>query len=257
MNSTPAQLPAIETQAHAPAPASPMLMLHHALERGQSPEMIERLMDLAERWNAGENRKAFERAMSQAQGAFKPITKSKRVDFTTQRGRTNYAHETLGDIEDAVKDALSANGLSYRWRTDQGEGGITCTCIVTHHDGHAEETTLRAPADQSGSKNGIQAIQSTITYLQRATVKAALGLSSRDELDDDGRAAGAAAAISNAALENIIAKAIDLQVDMAALCKHFAVGDLRELRAEQESDVWAALQKKEAQRAQRNAESQP
>ena len=42
-------------------------------------------------------------------------------------------------------------------------------------------------ADQSGSKNGFQAIGSAVTYLQRYTLKAALGLSA--EVDDDAQSA--------------------------------------------------------------------
>ena len=62
------------------------------------------------------------------------------------------------------------------------------TCIVAHRDGHFEETTLSAGHDQSGNKNSIQAVGSTITYLQRYTLKAALGLAASD--DDDGRSHG-------------------------------------------------------------------
>ena len=50
------------------------------------------------------------------------------------------------------------------------------TCVLSHRDGHFEETTLTAGRDDSGKKNAIQQVGSTITYLQRYTLKAALGL---------------------------------------------------------------------------------
>jgi hypothetical protein len=59
------------------------------------------------------------------------------------------------------------------------------TCIISHRDGYFEETTLSAGRDESGSKNSIQAVGSTLTYLQRMTLKAALGLAAAE--DDDGR----------------------------------------------------------------------
>jgi hypothetical protein len=56
------------------------------------------------------------------------------------------------------------------------------TCILSK-GGYREENSLPGPADTSGSKNPIQAIGSAVTYLERYTLKAALGLSATD--DDD------------------------------------------------------------------------
>ncbi|MEP5450516.1 ERF family protein, partial [Roseibium sp.] len=67
------------------------------------------------------------------------------------------------------------------------QGGVKVTCIIQHRAGHVEETTLMGGADQSGNKNGFQAIGSAVTYLQRYTLKAALGLSA--EVDDDAQSA--------------------------------------------------------------------
>jgi hypothetical protein len=53
--------------------------------------------------------------------------------------------------------------------------------------GHSELTKMTAPSDTSGQKNSIQAIASTITYLQRYTLLAATGLTTKDMPDDDGK----------------------------------------------------------------------
>lgn len=65
---------------------------------------------------------------------------------------------------------------------------VSVTCIISHRDGHSEENTLSASVDTSGNKNHLQAIGSAVTYLQRYSLKAALGLSVAD--DDDAQAAG-------------------------------------------------------------------
>jgi hypothetical protein len=52
--------------------------------------------------------------------------------------------------------------------------------------GHSEETTLKAIPDTSGSKNSIQAIGSTVTYLERYTLLAAMGMAAAG-MDNDGR----------------------------------------------------------------------
>ncbi len=51
--------------------------------------------------------------------------------------------------------------------------------------GHSEEVTLTANADATGAKNDIQALGSTITYLQRYTILTATGLATAD-MDNDG-----------------------------------------------------------------------
>ncbi len=62
--------------------------------------------------------------------------------------------------------------------------------VLSHRDGYSEETTLSAAYDNSGNKNSIQAVGSAMTYLQRYTLKAALGLAVSH--DDDGKAANKA-----------------------------------------------------------------
>jgi hypothetical protein len=82
---------------------------------------------------------------------------------------------------------LSTHGISYRFRTKVEDKMIVVTCILSK-GGYREENSLPGPADTSGSKNPIQAIGSTVTYLERITLKAALGLSATD--DDDGTSVG-------------------------------------------------------------------
>ena len=65
---------------------------------------------------------------------------------------------------------------------------MSVICTISHWQGHAESTKLSAAPDNSGSKNSIQAIGSTISYLERYTLLALTGLATHD-MDDDGNAA--------------------------------------------------------------------
>ncbi|MDO1560385.1 ERF family protein [Brevundimonas sp. 2R-24] len=188
--------PAESRAVSLPAAATPMEMLNAAVSQGAGVDVLEKLLALQERWEAGQARKAFDAAVAAAKGEIPPIVKNREVDFTTQKGRTNYRHESLDEIERVVAPILTRHGLSYRFRSKQGEGRLTVTCILSHRDGYFEETDLSAGNDTSGNKNDIQAIGSTATYLQRYTLKLALGLSTTT--DDDGRAAGESAAVSAA-----------------------------------------------------------
>lgn len=162
-----------------------MSMLERALASGATPEVLERLLALQERWQANQAKLAFSSALASVRADLPPIIKNKTVDYSTSRGRTHYKHEDLSEIVDAIAPVLAKHGLSFRWRTASEKGRVAVTCILNHNEGHSEETTLSAPEDDSGGKNAIQAIGSAVTYLQRYTVKAALGIAASH--DDDGK----------------------------------------------------------------------
>jgi hypothetical protein len=170
-------------------PADPMVNMIERVVMNPDADLdkLERMLAMKERMDAQNARIAFSRALAEARAEIPPIIKDATVDFTSSKGRTHYRHETLAGIAKAIDPILSRYGLSYRFRTDQGQGGVRVTCIVQHSLGHFEETTLSGSADQSGNKNGFQAVGSAVTYLQRYTLKAALGLSA--EVDDDAQAA--------------------------------------------------------------------
>jgi hypothetical protein len=150
------------------------------------------MMALQERWEKNEARKAFNNALADAKAEIKPITKNRRVKFEAKNGGADvdYEHEDIAGIADAIDPILSKHGLFYHWAptNDYASGMVTVTCLVKHRLGHEQLTTLSAKIDTSGSKNHLQAICSAVTYLERYTLKAALGLAAAH--DDDGQAAG-------------------------------------------------------------------
>ena len=167
----------------------PMDLVQRAVTSGADVVVLEKLMGLQERYEANKARKAFDDAISAFKAEVPSIAKDRLVDFTTNRGRTRYRYEDLATIAEAVDKPLSKVGLSYRWRTvSTSPTSVTVTCIVSHRDGYSEENSLSAGPDASGNKNSIQALGSAVTYLQRYTLKAALGLTASE--DDDGQAAG-------------------------------------------------------------------
>ena len=178
-------------QSHTGA-VTPDQMLKIAVERGADVTQLEKLMDLHERWENREAEKAFVQAMNAFRADPPRLTKNHRVDYTTNKGRTQYDHATLDHVCEVIGCALANVGISYRWQTTQVESGaVQVTCILTHRDGHSEKTALQAMPDQSGGKNAIQAVGSVVTYLERYTLLAATGMAAEDQ-DDDGRIGGAA-----------------------------------------------------------------
>lgn len=161
----------------------PLAMAMQAMKAGMSIADMRGMLDLQKDWEANEARKAYVQAMSEFKQNPPEILKRKEVAFSG----TQYMHATLGDVTQAIMQALAQHGISHRWDTVQGNGQITVTCILTHKLGHSESTTLEGAPDDSGKKNRIQQMASTVTYLQRYTLLAATGLATKDMEDDDGR----------------------------------------------------------------------
>lgn len=167
-------------------PMTPAAMLDRAITSGASVEVMERLLALQERFEANQARKKFDSAMAEVRKDLPEITKTK----TAGRDGYGYKYEDLSEIVSALTPVLGKVGLSFRWRTETiAVNAVKVTCILSHRDGHSEETSLSSSSDTSGGKNAIQAIGSAVTYLQRYTLKAALGIAAG--FDDDAGGASA------------------------------------------------------------------
>jgi hypothetical protein len=205
-------------------------------------DKFERLVSMKERIDQQAAQRAFNDAIASAKGEVGVIYKNRQVDFTTQKGRTNYKHEDFSSVARAVDPILAKHGLSYRFRSTQDKSVLTVTCVISHRDGYSEETTLQAAEDHSGNKNNIQAIGSAATYLQRYTLKLALGLASSD--DDDARAASRGPTISPDQIEKLLAEFDATNANIARFCEHFQIDKYADLPAVKFDAAMALLKAK-------------
>jgi len=168
-----------------PTPAS---MLAIAVQQGAGIDMIERLMALQERMTAAAAKSDYDRAFSAFKSEAIKIIKARKV---TDGPLKNKSYAELHDIVNAVTPALSKNGLSFSWKLTKDERDwLEVTCTVRHVGGHVESVSMGGPPDAGGAKNAIQARASTVSYLERYTLKAALGVAEQDD-DTDGNAPAA------------------------------------------------------------------
>lgn len=167
------------------------LMLQAAAQ-GMPIDALRELRSMVREDEADEARRAFYRALAQAKAEFGPVLKKNLVDYPQRDrdgrgspGRTKYSYESLNDVAEAIDPALSKYGFSWRHATQQEGDRVTVTCRLSHERGYFEDNSLSAPYDISGQKNAIQSTGSTITYLQRYTLKQAVGTGAGP--DDDGQ----------------------------------------------------------------------
>lgn len=166
------------------ADTSPQAMLAIAVRRGDSMEQLKQLMDLQERWEANEARKAYNTAFAAFKSEAVTLVRNKKVTAGPLQGKS-YAE--LHAVVNAITPALSRHGLSASWKITKDEKDwLEVTCTLKHEAGHFEEVAMGGPPDTGGAKNAIQARASTVSYLERYTLKAIVGLSEQDDDDDGG-----------------------------------------------------------------------
>lgn len=234
----------VHDEAHtplAPTVSTPMSMIEAAVASGASVEVLDRLMTLQERWDANQARKAFDAALS---GAKARIAETKIVKNRSGHNKTRYAD--FAAYAEVVDPILADHGLSYRFETEQDDR-IQVTCVLSHADGHSVRNSLKGPPDQTGNKNAIQAIGSTLTYLQRYTLTNALGLAATE--DDDGQASAGDGPITSDQVSALRAVIVEVAADLPAFLAYMKVDRLEDLPASQYDRALKALSRKQQAKA--------
>ncbi len=176
------------TNSTQPYSADPNQLIAMALDKNLDMDKLERLIAMKEKFEAQIRLQAYNEAFSTFQKNCPELRKNVEVDYGHKNGpdRTNYKYHDLPGIAKTIRPALADSGLAYRWEHKElPDGKISVCCVITHKDGHIERgEPLSAVDDTTGKKTGLHAKGSTMTYLERYTLKAILGLSSADPDDD-------------------------------------------------------------------------
>jgi hypothetical protein len=178
------------TPAAAPSPSralaatpTPADLLAIAVQNNADLDKLERLMALQERFEASNARKAYDAAFAAFKAEAVTIIKNRQV---TDGPLKNKRYAELFAVVNAVTPALSKHGLSSSWKLTKDEKDwLEVTCYLKHTAGHVESVSMGGPPDAGGAKNAIQARASTVSYLERYTLKAICGLSEQED-DTDG-----------------------------------------------------------------------
>lgn len=232
----------------APSVLTPMAMIDRALEAGAGLDMVTKLMDLQERWEANNARKAFNQAFAAFKAEAIAVVRNRKV---TDGPLKNKSYAELFSFVDAATPALSKHGLSASWDITKDEKDwIEVTCIIEHELGGLKKVSFGGPPDAGGAKNPIQARASTVTYLERVTFKAATGLAEQGD-DDDGRGGGGPAIaekVTPAQLTVLREKIEATESDIAVFCSLFRIDALPDMAARDYARAVALLDKKAARK---------
>lgn len=229
-----------------PAPVTPMDLIQQANTAGASIEKMEQLFSLQLRWEENEAKKAYHRAVAAFKSETINIVKDKKVGYTNKDGTfTGYTHATLGNIVQTIIPVMGKHGLSHSWNVEQTGNEISVTCRLAHELGHSTSVTMAAGKDDSGKKNAIQQVASTITYLERYTLLAITGLATADQ-DDDGRDSekDKEPVLDDDQLANIEALIAEVGANVEAFCVYMKTDSIPHIKAKDYATAVHALEKK-------------
>ena len=162
---------------------SPIQAIAKMAASGVGTEVVEQMKSLVE-WDDARKAKAeFNTAFSRAKQQFKQAKQS------GENKHLNSRYSKLEDYDDATREALANNGLSWRHVPESLDNGLTkVTCILAHESGHSETASMVADPATMGNNavNALQSVGVVTTYLKRITLASLLGLVSDSEFDNDG-----------------------------------------------------------------------
>lgn len=193
-------------------------------------DKLDRLLQMQERIMDRNAKSAYARALADMAPELPVIERNGAIVVPDKGGdaskdrRTPYAR--LEDINEAIRAPMAKNGFAFSSRIETTPSNqIKITGILTHREGHSEETSFPLPHDSTGAKNAVQAIGSSITYGRRYTLLALLNITSHapQDADDDGKKAGEAETIGPEDIAYVEQQLRDTGSDKGAFLKAFKV----------------------------------
>lgn len=213
-------------------------------------DKLKGLFELQKQYDDEIARKAYHTAKARFASMAQSIDHDGKVDFKN----TKYSFATLATTLDQIRPALEDCGLVPSWKLGERDNGdVTVTCYLTHELGYQEDTALSAPRAAGGGATGMNALQSvksTVSYLERITLYALLGLASKGD-DDDGAAGGIEAItdikfISENDAANMRAMLTEVGGKEKAFLANFKVDDFEAIQLKDTARAWKLLNAKKA-----------
>lgn len=152
-------------------------------------DKMERLIAMQERIQERQAKVAFTEAKIAMRPHLPAIDMRGKITIRDKNDANKIIQETpfarFEDIHEAVMPVLTEFGFDLAFRNGlSSEGKVRVTTILSHKDGHSEETYFDLPHDSSGSKNAVQAVGSSTSYAKRYGVLSILNIRVSGEDDD-------------------------------------------------------------------------
>jgi len=158
-----------------------------ARDKSIDPDKLEKLIHLQERIMDRNAKQAFNAAFTAMADQLPVISRNGRI--TDKDGRVRSRYSKYEDIQRVCKPILKQFGFAIRHRTEwpsDKPGIIRVVGILSHIEGHSEESAFEAPPDKNNYRTDIQDQGSTVSYGRRYTTIDVLNLE-QEGVDNDGQ----------------------------------------------------------------------
>jgi len=219
-----------------------------SVEKGFEPAFIEKMMELQERNDANNARKAFFDAFANFKAEMPPVKKDKYNKYFKSW------YTSLGMLLDTYNPILGSNGLSLQFPSpEQGDTSMTVACKLSHRLGHSETVTMKGPIDTAAvgkvsgqpSRNPMQDLKSTFTYLRSVTCESILGVAGTEgTVDDDGNGAGGIEFISDDQKKLLIKELSTRRIEVKQFLAHLGVENVDLIPAKRFTEAMSAATSK-------------
>jgi len=139
-------------------------------------EKLERMLDMQERVLNRNAKQAFTADLAAMQEDLPRI-----IEHGV--GHNNAKFAKLEDINDVIRPVLHRHGFAVTFRIKNENNLVWVYTVLSHKMGHSEETSIPLALDNSGNKNAVQAVGSSISYGKRYGICAMLNISTGDDVD--------------------------------------------------------------------------
>lgn len=148
-------------------------------------EKLQKLIELQERIMRHQAKSAFDAAFARMAPKLPEIDEHGKI---LVKGQVRSTFAKLEDIHKVIKPILSEHGFAIRHRTEwpADKNVIRVVGILSHEQGHSEESIFEAPPDVSEFRSDIQSMGSTVSYGRRYSTIDLLNLTTRG-VDKDGQ----------------------------------------------------------------------
>jgi len=240
---------AIRQEHAAPATSETTAIISMIERAARDPSVdidkMERLMLMQERAFDRRAKAAYSSALAIMQPELPSI--KERGGIRDRTGKVQSTYALWEDINDAIKPVLAKHGFAISFRVSHPEHYIAVTGVLSHEEGHSEETTIHLPHDGSGSKNAVQAVGSSVSYGKRYTASALLNLTSHGE-DDDGKRGGSGDTISEEQEMELRDLLEATNSDQQRFLAYVRADHMKDIQADKFAGLVAMLKRKEATR---------
>ena len=159
----------------------PLALLEKAISSGMDPDKLGKLMDLCDRWKAGQAAERFAAAVAAFQAECPTVQKTRT---SGGEGKFSYKFADLSDVMKVAAPILARHGIMVSFGTKPANNGLAVevTCRVRVGT-HVEETVIEVPIPDMRVSDA-QKYGAAISYAKRYGVCAALNIVIADEDND-------------------------------------------------------------------------